>query len=123
MWRPSRCGVPTDRAIPIALLVTEAISNAYRHAFPSGRGGTIDVTLQSDGAGIRLVADDGVGLSEQRRGGRAGRDARIGLTLIEMLAKQIGGQVAIRGGEGTQVELTFHAAAARQPAAPERATA
>ena len=111
--RAGRVQVSTDQAIPIALLVTEAVSNAFKHAFPDGRSGTIRVELERAGDGGRLViADDGVGMTRRIADGRgeADRDVGIGLTLIEMLAKQIGGQLVISGQHGTQLELVFGAA-------------
>jgi two-component sensor histidine kinase len=34
-----------DEAIPIALLANEAITNAYKHAFPEGSAGEITLNL------------------------------------------------------------------------------
>src|SRR5262245_50133604 len=51
-----------ERAIPLGLLVTELATNSFKHAFPSGRIGTIGVKLTlEDGTVLLTVADDGVG--------------------------------------------------------------
>jgi len=108
--RAGRVRVSTDQAIPIALLVTEAVSNAFKHAFPEGRPGTISVDLESIGGGGRLVIeDDGVGLAHRQGEPRPDgeREQGIGLTLIEMLAKQVGGRLSITSGPGTRLELDF----------------
>ncbi len=34
-----------DRAVPLALLTTEILTNCFKHAFPDLMAGTIDVTL------------------------------------------------------------------------------
>ena len=34
--RPRRCGSQFDQAVPLALIVTEAVSNAAQYAFPGG---------------------------------------------------------------------------------------
>lgn len=107
--------VTTEKAIPITLLVTECVTNSLKHAFPGGRG-TIDVRLVCDGPACRLtVADDGIGIEASRAArGEAGRAVdgpagTVGLKLIEMLTKQIGGRLQIDGPPGTVVAVTFDA--------------
>src|SRR5262249_36576987 len=39
--------VSPDRAVPIALLITEALSNALRHAFPGDRHGRVRISLSA----------------------------------------------------------------------------
>ena len=102
----------TDKTIPIVLLITEAVTNAFKHAFPHGRRGRIEIRLERDGAIARLrITDDGIGLGAgdgagARSGGHvAGPTA--GLQLIDMLAKQIGGRLTIDGSAGTTVALDF----------------
>ena len=112
--------VSTDQAIPIALLITEALSNAFKHAFPDGMSGSIEVSLVNDGDHARLtISDDGIGFVEtpademdadadaegedeleSRRGG-------IGLVLVDLLAKQTGGKLRIEGYEGVRITLDF----------------
>jgi two-component sensor histidine kinase len=101
--------VSTDRAIPLALLVTEAVSNALRHAFPDGQSGHIAVHLQREGDRARLaILDDGIGLSAgQERGAESSGQKGIGLMLITMLAKQIGGSLQIEDEVGTSVLVEF----------------
>jgi two-component sensor histidine kinase len=102
--------VSPDQAIPLALLITEAVSNAYQHAFPDGRAGTIRVRLANhDGEAALGIVDDGVGL-ERAAGAEPPRTAAtrsVGLTLIDMLTRQIGGRVEIDGRAGTSVTVTF----------------
>ena len=46
----------------MGLAVAELVTNAYGHAFPNGRSGTIAVTLsQSGGEATLTIKDDGVG--------------------------------------------------------------
>ena len=55
--------LPTDRAIPIGLIVNELVTNAVKYAFPGGAKGTVMVTLKRHAGELRLtVADDGQGL-------------------------------------------------------------
>ena len=45
-----------DRAVPLALLATEVVTNALKHGFPEGRAGTVRVTLAVvDNADVKLT--------------------------------------------------------------------
>lgn len=104
-----------DRAVPLALLVNEAVTNAYEHAFPDGRTGTIAVVLRATGtdgtSAISLtVRDDGVGMPATRREGS------LGLRLIEGFGRQVGGELTMAGQEGgTAVTLRLPRPEARRP--------
>jgi PAS domain S-box-containing protein len=52
-----------DTAVRCGLIVTELVSNSYKHAFPEGRRGEIAVGLHHavDGRFTLIVSDDGVG--------------------------------------------------------------
>ena len=55
--------LPTDRAIPIGLIVNELVTNAVKYGFPGDANGTVTVTLKRLPGELRLtVADDGQGL-------------------------------------------------------------
>lgn len=93
----------SDQAISLALLVTEAVSNAMRHAFPEGEGGTIDVTLSvDDDAALLTISDDGVGLGDGQSSGDG-----LGMQLIEGFASHLGGSAEIAGESGTRIAVRF----------------
>jgi two-component sensor histidine kinase len=53
--------LPIDKAIPCGLIVNELTTNAFKHAFPTGRTGTVGVHLSAADGLIRIeVVDDGV---------------------------------------------------------------
>ena len=80
--------LPTDRAIPIGLIVNELVTNAVKYGFPDEANGTVTVTLKRLPGELRLtVADDGQGLDP----GRA--DSGLGGRLVDAFAQQLGGQV------------------------------
>jgi two-component sensor histidine kinase len=92
----------TARAINIALIVTEALTNSIKYAFPEGRTGTIEVRCHRDGPTATLsVVDDGVGFV------RSPREGALGLRLIQTLAKGIGGGAEIDGSDGTRIVVRF----------------
>ena len=89
--------ISTDRAVTVALLATELVTNAARHAYKEGSGGQIRVTVDRDpteSATIILsVRDDGLGLP-------AGFDADaaegLGMKIVRVLVAQTGATLAIR---------------------------
>jgi two-component sensor histidine kinase len=97
--------VSGDSAVPIALFAVEALTNAYKHAYPPGRGGTIRIVLEEIVAGIlRLsINDDGVGFEEEAT------DLSAGGQLVKTFGLQLGGTTIIRSttDHGTVAEMTF----------------
>ncbi len=101
----------SDQAVPLALIVTEAVTNAVKYAFPGGRRGRIDVALtERDGQAELVIEDDGVGIPAGRAETETGTRDGIGLRLIHGFARQLGGTLEVREGEGTRyaVRMTLH---------------
>lgn len=97
--------LPVKEAIPLALFANEAVTNAYKHAFPNASRGTITAQLRCMPENILLlqIVDDGVGLRS------AGAENGMGLELLRILAAQLEGTVDIDGqhnGVGTAITLT-----------------
>jgi two-component sensor histidine kinase len=68
-------------------VAAELMTNAYKHAFPNGRRGTITVAAsRNDGQGTLTIADNGVGFSADSIEGRP-----LGLTIVTKLVQQISG--------------------------------
>jgi two-component sensor histidine kinase len=91
-----------EQAVPLALIVNEAVTNAYKHAHPNGRSGEIQVSLERAEGGIRLsVVDDGVGIPATPRQGS------LGLRLIRTFTQQLAGTVALDNAVGTRLTITL----------------
>ena len=99
----------SDQAVPLSLVVTEAVSNAVKYAFPGGRSGHVDVILSEVGGGIgRLVIrDDGIGIPAGRAETETGVRDGLGIQLIRGFARQLGAQLEVLEGAGTCYTLTF----------------
>lgn len=100
-----------DAAVPVGLVLNEAISNALEHAFPHGSGSVRVEGRRADGGEVALtVRDDGCGLPASVD---PAHPRTLGLQLIRELCQQVGGRVAIRSapGEGVRVHLTLPASA------------
>ncbi|WP_448205986.1 sensor histidine kinase [Azospirillum sp. sgz302134] len=103
--------IPADRLIPLALILTELVSNALEHGFADRPGGTIWVDLRNgDGDGLLelTVRDDGAGLPE---GFSLDMPTSLGLQLVEALAAQLDGRFGMAGSaeRGTTATLVFRA--------------
>ncbi|HEY6393208.1 MAG TPA: histidine kinase dimerization/phosphoacceptor domain -containing protein [Bryobacteraceae bacterium] len=98
-----------DAAVPCGLIINELISNALKYAFPDGRKGEVRIELLArPGNMARLVvADNGIGLHHIDWA-----TARsLGMRLVRTLADQIGAEVEVNSSAGTEIQLTFPAAA------------
>ena len=100
----------TDQAVPLALVVTEAVSNAIKYAFPGGRGGVVSVRLAEEVAGIAtlVIEDDGVGIPAGRTETESGVRDGIGIQLIRGFARQLGATLevteGVAAGTGTSLD-------------------
>jgi two-component sensor histidine kinase/CheY-like chemotaxis protein len=111
-----------DSAMPCALLVTELVTNTFKHAFPGGRKGRVDVTMRQSGGKVMLtVADDGVGLPP---GFDLKNTFSFGLTLANTFAEQLGGTLESTAGTtsgGTRFSVVFDASGDERAAELEQA--
>ena len=104
-----------DIAVPLGLLVTETITNAYKHAFQGAERGLIDVRIERDSPAtlILTVRDNGTGFdpegAEQDQGG-------LGRSLIDAFVRQLHGELTISSDAGTEVRVHFRAPLARSTA-------
>jgi hypothetical protein len=115
----SELQISSDQAVPMALIVTEAVSNAAKYAFPGGRRGKITVRLITERDVARLVIeDDGIGIPAGRIETETGIRDGIGLQLIRGFARQLGATLTVTEDLGTRydVELRLRRSAAREHA-------
>lgn len=99
--------LPGDTAVPISLLVTEFLTNAFKHGFPDGRSGAIEVTLRLEDRDrvVLIIADDGVGM--ERRFAEVGAEGGIGFSLIRAFVKQLDGELEFSGPPGSRATIRF----------------
>ncbi|CAM3913213.1 sensor histidine kinase [Isoptericola cucumis] len=101
--------VPAQDATPLALVLTELVTNAVEHGFPGRESGVVEIDVTRSGSELRVVvADDGVGMPEgiatMGRASRSGLGSQIVQTLV---TNELRGTIdwAARDGGGTQVVL------------------
>jgi PAS domain S-box-containing protein len=93
-----------DLAIPVSLIFNELLSNAYKHAFPGERRGSVTVELSRaapEGWTLR-VSDDGVGLPPQFDWEMS---STLGLKIVRNLAEQIHGKIEVQPGPGASFQV------------------
>jgi two-component sensor histidine kinase len=96
-----------DAAIPLALIVAEAVANAIEHGFANRDDGEIQVELRRDGASMSVeVRDDGHGLPD---GFDIDTASSLGLRIARMLAGQIDGRFDLVADNGTTARLSLPA--------------
>lgn len=96
--------IASTNASALGLVLNEIVTNAVKHGFADGRGGTLSVTAQRDGdRGTISVADDGPGFDPAVTSGDG-----LGSVLIRRLSRQIGADVAWAAADpGTRVTIDF----------------
>ncbi|MDJ0367700.1 sensor histidine kinase [Hymenobacter sp. H14-R3] len=97
-------------AVPVGLILNEAVTNALKYAFPNGRGGHLFVGFAAPTADCYQfsICDDGVGFEADFE---PTQSRTLGLSLIEGLSKQLGGCLRVAGGCGVRIVLDFSAPA------------
>lgn len=98
--------VSPDHAVSFALLLTELVTNAAKHAYGAA-GGVVVVQLHRDGAErVLTVSDDGVGLGADFNIATAG-EASLGMNLIQALTQSVGGTIAVVRTSGATFSIRF----------------
>lgn len=97
-----------DTAIPCGLMLNELVSNALKYAFAPGQKGEIAITLSRRNGGLLelIVKDNGVGLPKDFD---IKSSKSLGLKLVNILTKQLKGNLDYQVENGTEFKLTFQA--------------
>jgi two-component sensor histidine kinase len=102
---PEHVVLTTDRAITVALLINELVTNAAKYAYPTGDCRTwVSVTREADAITLS-VRDEGVGLPA---GFDPGKSSGLGMRLVSAFAKQLGGALDVKARQpGTEFLVHF----------------
>jgi PAS domain S-box-containing protein len=95
-----------ERSVPCGLIISELVTNAFKHAFSDGRDAEIRVTsYKPTPAEIEIrIVDNGLGLPVAFDLARAGT---LGLQLVSRLTDQLGGVVQVEPGAGADFRIRF----------------
>lgn len=94
---PDALALAPDAAVPVALIVAEAVANAIEHGLGGREGGRIVIRCLRREQGFAIeIEDDGQGL---RPGFDITRHASLGLHIAATLAGQLGGRFELEPGD------------------------
>jgi len=96
-----------DQGIAIGMVITELISNAFKHAFPEGKRGTVEINLSElDENNVQLiVSDNGIGIPPEID---IMNSPSIGLQLaIAAVTRELGGSIEVEQDKGTRFTICF----------------
>ncbi|MDY0130122.1 MAG: MASE3 domain-containing protein [Methanosarcina vacuolata] len=125
-----------NTAIPLGIIVNEIVSNSLKHAFPAGKRGEVSINffkaetlvakygtscsdnycpyegkytdykdcINNNFRYILTVADNGIGIPEEID---FKNTDSLGLQLVNILAKQIGGRIELKRDQGTKYIICF----------------
>lgn len=98
--------IATDRAIPLALMVNELITNAAKHAYAVQTGCKIWVDMVREGDAMRVsVRDEGIGLPQ---GFDLAKTKGLGMRLIRAFLQQLEATIAINAtSPGTEFVMVI----------------
>jgi len=96
---------PLDKAIPIGLILSELVTNAFKYAFKDRRSGSLDVRVLRYAGNVNVtVSDDGPGLPESFGGPD---HSGLGLHLVRALSSQLTGSFSWNTGPGATFTIQF----------------
>ncbi len=96
-----------DTAVPMGFIITELLSNCFKHAFPRGRAGRIRVSMKLTSDTYQLIVwDDGVGMPSHLD---VNCIQSLGLGLVTAFVEQLNGSIEYGVDNGTQVRIVFPA--------------
>lgn len=95
------------QAIPIALVINELVSNAFKHAFKEGDKGTIELLLKREDHDkiFFQVRDNGIGIPEEID---IYQTKSLGFKLVRNTVRdQLRGDLSLQRGAGTTITVEF----------------
>lgn len=97
----------TKLALPLAIIVNELVTNSMKYAFPQTSSGKISISLKSTDnsqhAWLLSVTDTGCGIDEATNL----KKGSLGLRLVNIMTKQIHGELTRYNNEGAIFEIRF----------------
>jgi two-component sensor histidine kinase len=95
-----------SQAIPLGLILNEAVTNSIKYAFPGNRNGVISVSLTNTSRQDHLlvISDNGVGMSTHLPDKKPGS---LGMSLITGLSEDLQGDFSIENNNGTTIKISF----------------
>ncbi|MDR6943814.1 histidine kinase dimerization/phosphoacceptor domain -containing protein [Mucilaginibacter pocheonensis] len=95
--------IDVSLALPLALIVNEAVTNAFKYAFPNKNNGEVYITFGMNKGQIRLeIADNGIGMDNQVK---TKKNSGMGLSLMRGLCEDIDAKITFKNASGTRIVI------------------
>jgi two-component sensor histidine kinase len=96
--------IDVDRAIPLAIILNEWLTNAFKYAVPLTPDPEIQIELKAlgDERMMLVVADNGPGLDPAHR-----RQGSYGTDLVNSMVRQLNAHLELDTQQGTRYSLAF----------------
>ena len=96
-----------SRAVPLGLILNEAISNSLKYAFKDRRYGKVTITLKSTALNeyVLRIKDNGQGLCDHFV---LNESTSLGMSLMQGLSDQIGGEFTLKSENGLEIIVFFN---------------
>jgi two-component sensor histidine kinase len=95
-----------SQAVPLGLILNEAITNSIKYAFPDNRDGVITISLSNTAPDYFLlsISDNGVGMPAHFTSKKPGS---LGMSLMAGLSEDLDGKFTIENNNGTVISISF----------------
>ena len=104
-----------SQAVPVGLILNEAITNSIKYAFPNGENGVISITLSPTEPDhcLLIISDNGIGMPPRLDNKKPGS---LGMSLMAGLSEDLDGTFSIENNNGTIIKISFiHDKGAKKP--------
>lgn len=92
-------------AVPLGLILNEAVNNALKHAFPNNQEGIISISFKrEDDFLILSIKDNGIGINENMLLEETGT---LGLKLIKGFSRELNADLEFRSRNGLEISVKF----------------
>jgi two-component sensor histidine kinase len=95
-----------SEAVPLGLILNEAITNSIKYAFPQNSSGTISISLSNIATNqyLLIICDNGIGIPSDFAEKKVGS---LGMTLMQGLSEDLNGHFSIENNGGTIIKISF----------------
>lgn len=95
-----------DLAMPLGLIISELISNCYKHAYEGIADPRLKISLQSKDGDYKIsVCDNGVGISNDFS---LEDPSSLGFEIVTTLVEQVGAEISFKNNDGACFYITFN---------------
>lgn len=94
------------QAVPMGLIINEAVNNTVKYAFPEDKNGEVTVSFKNTEANQcqLIISDNGIGLPEDFN---IDETESLGMNLMRGLTDQIDGIFSLENQNGLKITITF----------------